>query len=79
MIEGYSKSDQESIMCTFAQISKGFIRQRPFCAGLSSGNQVDGLPLGLHKDAVSASCILPGRAPNHTISQKNDAVDSFYL
>ena len=65
-------------MYTFAKISKGFIRQRPFCTGLSSGNQVDGLPLGLHKDAVSASCILPGRAPNHTISQKYDAVESSY-
>ena len=52
---------------------------RPFCTGLSSGNQVDGLPLGLHKDAVSASCILPGRAPNHIISEKNDAVEIFYL
>ena len=66
-------------MYTFAKISNGFIRQRPFCAGLSSGNQVDGLPLGLHnEDAVSASCILPGRAPNHTISQKNDDVEAFY-
>ena len=62
-------------MYIFKSILKGFIRQRPFCTGLSSGNQVDGLPLGLHTDAVSASCILPGRAPNHTISQKNDAVD----
>ena len=52
---------------------------RPFCTGLSSGNQVDGLPLGLHKDAVSASCILPGRAPNRTISQKIDAVEIFKL
>ena len=52
-----------SIMYTFKSIWRGFIRQRPFCTGLSSGNQVDGLPLGLHKDAVTASCILPGRAP----------------
>ena len=51
---------------------------RPFCTGPSIGNQVDGLPIDLSKDAVSASCILPGRAPNRTISQKNDAVDSFY-
>ena len=36
---------------------------RPFCTGLSSGNQVDGLPLGSH----------------HTISQKNDAVEIFQL
>ena len=32
-----------------------------------------------NKDAVSASCILPGRAPIRTISQKNDAVEIFYL
>ena len=31
-----------------------------------------------NEDAVSASCILPGRAPNHTISQTNDAVETFY-
>ena len=36
-------------------------------------------PWKSNKDAVPASCILPGRAPNHTISQKNDAVESFYL
>ena len=68
MIDGHSKNDQASIMDTFKNILKGFIRQRPFCTGLSSGNQVDGLPLGLHEsneDAVTASCILPGRAPNH--------------
>ena len=52
---------------------------RPFCTGLSSGNQVDGLPLGLHKDAGSASCILPGRAPIRTISQKIDAVEISYV
>ena len=67
MIEGHSENDEGSIMYTFKSISKGFIGYRPFCTGLSSGNQVDGLPLGLHKDAVPASCILPGRAPNHKI------------
>ena len=50
MIEGYSKNDEGLIVFTFKKISKGFIRQRPFCTGLSSGNQVDGLPLGLHFD-----------------------------
>ena len=65
MIEGHAENDEASIMDTFKKISQGFIRQWPFCTGLSSGNQVDGLPLGLHKDAVPASCILSGRAPNH--------------
>ena len=45
----------------------------------SSGHQVDGSPLGLNRDAVSASCILPGRAPNHIFSGKNDAVEIVYL
>ena len=45
----------------------------------SSGHQVDGSPLVLSKDAVSASCILPGRAPIRKISEKNDAVEIFYL
>ena len=44
-------------------ILKGSIRQRPFCTGPSIGNQVDGLPIDLSKDAGSASCSLPGRAP----------------
>ena len=52
---------------------------RTFCTGLSSGNQVDGLPLGLHKDAVSASCVLPGRAPNHIFTQTNYASEIFYM
>ena len=52
---------------------------RPFCTGASIGNQVDGLPIDLSKDAVSASCVLPGRAPIRTISAKNDAVEIFYL
>ena len=36
----------------------------------SSGNQVDGLPLALHKDAVSASCPRSGRAYEHKIYKK---------
>ena len=78
MIEGHSKNDEASIMYTFPRFPKGFSRHRPFCTGLSSGNQVDGLPLGLHKDAVSASCSLPGRAPIRTISQKFETVEIFY-
>ena len=35
-------------------------------------------PWKSNKDAVSASCILPGRAPIRTISQKYDAVETFY-
>ena len=35
-------------------------------------------PWKSNKDAVSASCILPGRAPNRKISQKNDDVEIFY-
>ena len=79
MIERYSESDNGSILYTVGKISKGFIRQRPFCAGPPIGNQVDGLPIDFSTDAVSASCILPGRAPNHTIfSQKSKAVEIFY-
>ena len=40
-----------------------FVRLRPFCTCSSIGNQVDGLPIVLSKDAVSASSILPARAP----------------
>ena len=65
MIQRYSKSDEGLNLYTFEKISKGFIRQRPFCSSPSIGNQVDGLPIDLSKDAVPASCILPGRAPNH--------------
>ena len=36
-------------------------------------------PCKSNKDAVPASCILPGRAPIRTISEKNDAVVIFYL
>ena len=32
-----------------------------------SGNQVDGLPLALHKDAESASWLWSGRACDHKI------------
>ena len=50
----------------------------PFWTCHSSGNQVDGLPLAVSKDAVSASCIFPGRAPDHNILQKSDAVEILY-
>ena len=36
-------------------------------------------PWKSNKDAVSASCILPGPAPIRTILEKNDAVEIFYL
>ena len=42
-----------------------FVRLRPFCTCSSIGNQVDGLPIVLSKDAVSASSIFLGRAPIH--------------
>ena len=38
-----------------------------FCTCLSSGNQVDGLPLALHKDAVAASWHFFGRACDRRI------------
>ena len=38
-----------------------------FCARPPSGNQVEGLPLALHKDAESASWLRSGRATIHKI------------
>ena len=52
-----------------------FVRLRPFCTCSSIGNQVDGLPIVLSKDAVSASSILPARAPIGIFRSKNDEVE----
>ena len=71
MIDGYSKNDEGSIMYTFKSISKGFIRQGPFCTGLSSGNQVDGLPLAVSTGAVAASYRKNGSATIGNFQTKN--------
>ena len=50
-------------MYIFKKISKGFIRQRPFCTGPSIGNQVDGLPIDLSTVAVvKRSSLVPRRS-----------------
>ena len=46
-----------------------------FCTCPPSGNQVDGLPLALSKDAQSASWLRSGRACEHKNYQKMYAVD----
>ena len=43
--------------------STGAKQADPFCTCPSIGNQVDGLPIALSKDAVPASCRFFGRAP----------------
>ena len=48
---------------------------KTFCTCPPSGNQVDGLPLALHKDAVSASWVRSGRAAKRKIYKKMYAVD----
>ena len=50
----------------------------PFWTCRPSGNQVDGLPLALSKDAATASCRSAGRATKHTIEQKNMMIDDTY-
>ena len=49
-----------------------------FCTCPPSGNQVDGLPLALSKDAESASWLRSGRAPDHKIYQKMYTVDESF-
>ena len=47
-----------------------------FCTRSSSGNQVEGLPLALSKDAVPARWIRPGPALNSKIYNKMYNVDT---
>ena len=49
-----------------------------FCTCPPSGNQVDGLPLALSKDAESASWLRSGRACERIIYQKMYAVDESF-
>ena len=72
---GSIRSDREASDISFSWRNHAFVRLRPFCTGSSIGNQVDGLPIVLSKDAVSASSILPARAPNHIFRSKNDEVE----
>ena len=46
-----------------------------FCTCPTSGNQVDGLPLALSKDAVSASWRFSGRACERKIYKKMYTVE----
>ena len=59
---------------------KNVIKQelmKTFCTCPPSGNQVDGVPLALHKDAVPASWLRSGRAPKRKIYKKMYTVDKF--
>ena len=58
--------------------SKKWLVQKGFPPGRVMTRTEGISPWKSNKDAVSASCILPGRAPNHIFWQKYDAVESFY-